>query len=74
MRIELRVFQNSEDAKAIEAKDLFEFAIDEDECENCGLQVGFSIGRFYPGAVCIGEDEDWLVCVECAGPIIFPGE
>lgn len=74
MKIELLTFQNSEEAKAIEAADLFEFALDEDECENCGRPVGFSADRFSAGAVCIGEDEDWLVCMECAGPVIFPGE
>jgi hypothetical protein len=33
------------------------------------------MGRFYPLVVCIDEEDDsWLICMECAGAVVYPGE
>jgi hypothetical protein len=52
---------------------IYDFFFEESECENCGMVVGPIEEDFFPCVtVCDREDVAWLICVECAFPIIHP--
>jgi len=72
--ITLYVVENSDEAVTDEITDLVEFTHDDNECDNCGLVVGFSANRFFPCVVCVEHEDVWIVCLECAGGVIYPGQ
>lgn len=73
--IELYVIESAEQVESVENSYLVEFLHDA-QCENCDVIVGYyDSPKFFPCVICIdGEDEVWVVCVECAGGVIYPGE
>lgn len=74
MAIELYVAETPEAVKATGSSDLYDF-LNEAACANCDVVVGFESRKFFPCVVCIeNEDDVWLVCIECASGVIYPGE
>lgn len=71
--IELHVMENNADvgdgltAGLLETRDL-----DDPQCSACTSGVGHKDGTFYPYAVALDEDDQWMVCTECASPVIDP--
>jgi hypothetical protein len=69
--IELHVMENNADvsdglvAGLLEVDDL-----DAPECAACAEEVGHKAGTFYPYAVALDETNLWMVCADCAGPVI----
>ena len=72
--IEVLVVEDMETAHQAESADLIDLS-DDNQCENCDTVIAFAMGRFYPLVVCIDEEDDsWLICMECAGAVVYPGE
>ena len=77
---ELYVVTSSEHALSAESESLVDFLSDDSQCANCNTVVGFAYRKFFPCVVCIEvNDEDneenvWVVCTDCAMPVINPGE
>lgn len=70
MAIELHVIEQVQDLT-----EYLELFIPEDSsCENCDDAVGKDFGRFHSFVLCVDEDDSWLVCFDCALPVIYPGE
>lgn len=69
--IELHVMENNADvsdglvAGLLEVDDL-----DAPECAACAEDIGHIAGTFYPYAVALDDETQWMVCTECAGPVI----
>jgi len=69
--IEIHVMENNADvddgltAGLLEPGDL-----NDPECAACNSEVGHKAGTFYPYAVALDEDSQWMVCTECASPIV----
>jgi hypothetical protein len=72
--IELYVVETGAQVHAVDNPDLMDF-LEEAQCENCDVVVGFEMNKFFPCVICVeGEDNVWLVCTECAAGVIAPGE
>lgn len=41
-------------------------------CEYCEEVVGEYRGLFYPYAIVLNENEEWVVCYECYWPVVNP--
>lgn len=69
--IELHVMENNADvgdgltAGLLEINDL-----DSPECAACAGEVGHKDGTFYPYAVALDDESQWMVCTECASPVV----
>ena len=81
MNLELLVVETTIDALAVALCDIYDFVIDDTECENCGMLVGPVNNDFFPCVIAVTDVDDAMdderdvtvVCVDCAGPILFPG-
>jgi len=67
--IELHLIENSHDlmlsAKA--GLDVYDSEI----CEECNVEVGDNTaGKFIPFAVLLDEESEWIVCANCATPVL----
>lgn len=40
------------------------------ECSNCSDEVGPVDGAFYPYVVALDERNQWVVCEDCASPVM----
>lgn len=82
MRLELVVIESVQDAVLAGYMDVYQFAINDTECENCGMLVGPVVDEFFPCVLVQNSDDvddegvadTWPVCVDCAGGVLFPGE
>lgn len=45
---------------------------DEPTCLNCAEDVGPIDGAFYPYVVALDDESQWVVCEECASPVVHP--
>jgi hypothetical protein len=71
----LFLIETPEDAALCEESGIYEFLLDEIECENCAMAIGPLADAFVPCAVLSGSaGEAWPVCVDCIAPMIFPGD
>jgi hypothetical protein len=41
-----------------------------ESCEECFEQVGEDAGNFKPFVVLLDEESVWIVCVNCASPVL----
>ena len=71
----LYLIETPEDAALCEESGIFEFILEEIECENCAMAIGPLEDAFIPCSVLSGTaGEAWPVCVDCIAPMIFPGD
>lgn len=70
MAIELHVIEEEYDLTSY----LLLFVHDDSECENCGRSIETNPMRFYPFVICIDDEDNWIVCTDCAKNVIYPGE
>lgn len=74
MAIELYVAETPQAVHATGSEGLIDF-LEEAQCANCDVVVGFEMSKFFPCVICIEDEEDiWLVCLDCAAGVINPGE
>lgn len=51
----------------------YDFFYEASECCNCGMVVGPTDDEFFPAVVvCDQLEVSWVVCVECAFPVMSP--
>lgn len=80
MNLELLVIETAVDGIVTAFCDIYDFEIDDTECENCGMLVGPVNNDFFPCVLAAVIDDDatddeqdiTVVCIDCAGPILFP--
>ena len=72
----IHVLESNEDADQARSDGVFDFSYEEPECTNCGMVIGpLPNGVFLPCAILVDEDSiAWAVCIDCASPLIFPGD
>lgn len=64
-----------EDAEALADVAGLPLAAAADSCEHCESRIGRSRGGFGPYVIVLDQDDDyWLVCENCAQPVLFPGD
>lgn len=74
MAIELYVAETPHAVHATGSDGLIDF-LEDAQCANCDVVVGFEMRKFFPCVICIEDEEDvWLVCLDCAAGVINPGE
>ena len=74
MAIELYVAETPDEVKATGSAQLSDF-LEDASCANCDVVVGFDARKFFPCVICIEDEEDvWVVCLECASGVVYPGE
>jgi hypothetical protein len=44
------------------------------ECADCDKQIGNVSGSLVPFVIAFEDEEFWTVCMECAAPIVDPGD
>ena len=72
MHLELHVIQSPHDAELADLAGLIELT-DNESCEHCGDPVGFDRnGKFTPLVAVLDEESIWVVCPECASPVLAP--
>ena len=70
--IELHIISTAEDVEFAELSGLVELT-DNEVCESCGNEVGFDhYGDFVPLCVVLDDINEWIVCLECADPVVIP--
>jgi hypothetical protein len=73
--IQLYVVNTLDEAHMLQDDEPVDFYHDDDQCASCGVVVGFALSKFFPCVVCIDENDDqWIVCLECASGVISPEE
>lgn len=69
--IELHVMENNADVGDGITSGLLEIEeLDGAECAACAEEVGHIAGTFFPYAVALDEESQWLVCTECATDVL----
>lgn len=65
--------ENAVDAIIAAQQGIFDFVIDDGECENCGMVIGPIADEFFPCAI-VSDNEDvrWPICIDCAFPLVYP--
>ena len=81
INFELVVIETVDDAMHVASVGVYNFPIDDTECDNCGMLTGPVAGDFFPCALAACVDEDGpdveratVLCLDCIAPILFPGE
>lgn len=70
------IVETPADARVCALTGVFDIALDRLECENCSMAVGVVADNFIPVAIIteLSSNSVWPVCVDCATPIVFPGD
>jgi len=70
--LEVHLFETEDDVDlALQSGTALPEQIASNDCTECDGPVGYSGLEFEPFVVVIDEnDQDWAICVTCAGPII----
>lgn len=69
------VLESQEDVQTCANTGVFDLALYDLECENCSMAVGPAGDLFIPVAVVSDQrGASWAICVDCAAPMIFPGD
>jgi hypothetical protein len=68
IHIELHVIENPEDLDAAETAGLGNY--ESESCESCFEAVGTTDDGFVPFVVALDDEAEWIVCAECAEPIL----
>lgn len=79
IKLAVYVIEDVQDAATAGRNDIYDFVIDDTECESCGIVVGPSRDEFFPCVVIVDVDEvlgadAWPVCIDCAAPLVYPTE
>jgi TPP-dependent indolepyruvate ferredoxin oxidoreductase alpha subunit len=79
IHLALYVIEDSEDAILSAKNGIFDFVIDDSECENCGMVIGPVKEHFFPCIVIVDTDDKleidrWAICIDCAAPLVYPNE
>jgi hypothetical protein len=70
--IELHTLDNEADAASAENLGLITFG-EIEICENCGERVAHTPNGFIECVVVLDDEDEWLLCVDCASPVTDPG-
>lgn len=66
--IEMHLLENSKDVQSANTVGL---EVQDDEvCEECTLPVGEVKGTFVPFVLLLDDEAEWVVCKECATPVL----
>ena len=73
---DLFVLENDSDARSCAEAGVFDFTLFALECENCTMAIGpTGDDGFIPVAIVSDQTGSaWPICVDCAAPMIFPGD
>jgi hypothetical protein len=76
LNFSIHVLESDEDAAQAKSDGVFNFLYEVPECTNCGMIIGLiPNGVFLPCAILVDQDSvSWPVCIDCAAPLIFPGD
>jgi hypothetical protein len=80
LSLEIVVIESAAEAIHVAFSGVYNFAIDNTECDNCGMLTGPVAGDFFPCALaaCIDEESDaelpTVLCLDCIGAVLWPGE
>jgi len=68
--IEMHLIENSKDLQLAETSGLDVY--EDDKCENCYRLVGDSGDSkvFVPFLIILDDEAEWIVCKECAEPVL----
>lgn len=74
MSYEMVIVEDLDDAMKVATSGVFDFAINDTECENCGILVGPVSDTYLPCVVMIDNHAEmaWPICLDCAFPSVFP--
>lgn len=74
MVLELYVVETPDEVRGVGSSALLALLQDA-QCANCDVVVGFYTSKFFPCVICVKEEDDmWVVCAECASGVTNPGE
>jgi hypothetical protein len=68
--IEMHLIESSKDVQSANNVGL---SVDNDEvCEECLLPVGEVVGssKFASFVLCLDDEDEWVVCADCARPVL----
>lgn len=69
------IVESPDDARLCASSGIFDFALFETECQNCAIAIGPLFDVWVPTAVVSDQlGRSWPMCIDCASPMIFPGE
>jgi len=73
---DLFVLETHDDVSSCAESGIFDFSLFDLECENCSMSVGPTHDEgFIPVAIVSDQiGSAWPICVDCAAPMIFPGD
>ena len=72
---DLFVIENPADALECASAGIFDLELFTMECENCMMDVGPTYDAFVPVVLVTDmSGGSWVTCVDCAVPLIFPGD
>lgn len=79
VHLALYVIEDFDDAISAIRSDVFDFTVNDTECENCGMMIGPLGEDFLPCVVIVDTDRDliddrWSICLDCAAPLLYPNE
>jgi hypothetical protein len=66
--IEMHLIETAHDVDAANAAGLDIF--DDESCEQCHEQVGSTDAGFVAFVVCLDDEAEWIICAECANPVL----
>jgi hypothetical protein len=66
--IEMHLLENSKDVQSANTVGLE--VQDDESCEECLLPVGNVKGSFVPFLLILDDEAEWVVCAECAKPVL----
>ena len=77
--ISVFVIESVEDMIELAQEKIYDFAIDGDECANCGMILGIisTEDTIIPCIVVEVESsalDPWPICLDCASPLLYPQE
>jgi hypothetical protein len=79
IKLALYVIEDAHDAAMAGRHEIYDFVINDSECESCGMVIGPSEDEFFPCVLIqdveevLGEDT-WPICIDCAAPLVYPNE
>jgi hypothetical protein len=75
---DLFIVETPADALECASAGIFDITLYDMECENCAMAIGPTFDGFVPIVVVTDltgtSQSTWATCVDCAVPLIFPGD
>lgn len=68
--IEMHLIESSKDVQTCNLSGLD--VEDDERCEECFIPVGESVdsSKFVPFVLCLDDEAEWVVCAQCASPVL----